>query len=126
MPTETTKTTPAQPATFIRLTNQARDTKDLGLWDAEGAVPNPTGNMDPAERKKLNARRAAATHVRLGSMDDRNRPGALSPRSEPIPLDVFRAMIRDCAALRGWLQAVPAQITREVVQDGADLGLGLD
>lgn len=125
MPTETTKT-PAQPATFIRLTNQARDTKDLGLWDAEGAVPNPTGGMAPEERKKLNARRASAVHVRLGSMDDRNRPGALSPRSEPIPLEVFQAMVRGSAALRGWLKSTPAQITREVVQDSADLGLGLD
>ena len=111
--------------TFVVLTNQARDIKDLGMWDAEGPVPNASGNLPPEERRKINDRRAKAISVRLGSMDDRGRKDALSPSSKPIPLDVFRAMVRHCAALRGWIKAVPAQVTHAVVQDPSDVGLDL-
>ena len=126
-------TTPAQLITF---TNQGRDSIDLGLWDADGPLPPVTSGLKADARAKLKARRAAAHHLFLGSQDDREHPQAvtadrwepgqiLSPRSQPIPLDVAKVIIEKSPVLRGLIKQSPQAVSWSQQSDADLTALGV-
>lgn len=85
--------------TIVRITNNGRDTKDFGWWNAKGRVDDP----------KTNAPKGDAVHINLGSRDDAmliDRDGRPAP-SIDVPLEVFKALTdkeKGCKVFKAYIE----------------------